>query len=202
MHLRKVALITAVVVVGATGASVAAVAQATTTPPVAKGKSASDIPIAQYLQQTMDDLAFQEVLDLAPPAAAQASTLKTVDKDATASAQAATKAAAVAAAQPISQQPQIDATVLELDSAGRIVSSGTVLMSPQYPHGVVVPVDANHHTTAVRYRQWDDAGWYANKAQGTIDIVPGRESAALDFMSPYPASLRLHSANALRMLSP
>jgi len=189
VHLRKVALITAVVVVGATGASVAAVAQATTTPPVAKGKSASDIPIAQYLQQTMDDLAFQEVLDLAPPAAAQASTLKTVDKDATASAQAATKAAAVAAAQPISQQPQIDATVLELDSAGRIVSSGTVLMSPQYPHGVVVPVDANHHTTAVRYRQWDDAGWYANKAQGTIDIVPGRESAALDFMSPYPASV-------------
>jgi len=190
VHLRKVALITAVVVVGATGASVAAVAQATTTPPEAASKSTNELPIAQYLRQTMDELAFQEVLDLAPPTPAQARSLRTVDKDATTSAPGVKRSAAtLAAAQPISQQPQIDATVLELDSDGRIVSSGTVLMSPQYPHGVVVPVDANHHTTAVRYRQWDDAGWYANKAKGTIDIVPGRTDAPLDFMSPYPASV-------------
>jgi Beta-lactamase enzyme family len=63
-----------------------------------------------------------------------------------------------------------------------------VLMSPQYPHGVVVPVDADLHTTGVRWRQWDDAGWYTNHAQGTIDVVPGREDAPLDFMLPYPAS--------------
>jgi hypothetical protein len=190
MYSPKVALIAVVVVVGATGTSTAASAQAETTPSVAVSESSSDIPIAQYLQQTMDALAFREVLDLAPPTTAQARALKVgVDKDATTSAQRATHYAAAGAAQPISQQPQIDASVLELDAAGRIVSTGTVLMSPQYPNGVVVPIDSDFHTTAVRYRQWDDAGWYANHAQGTIDIVPGRETAPLDFMSPYPASV-------------
>jgi len=188
VHKRKVALIASCVTIGVVGASVATSAQATTDKPVASGTS---VPIAQYLQQTMDSLAFQEVLDLAPRTVAQASILSSsVDKEAATEEQRATAyAATAAAALPITQQPQIDATVLELDPAGRITSSGTVLMSPQYPHGVVVPVDADHHTTAVRYRQWDDAGWYTNHAQGTIDIVPGREAAPLDFMSPYPASV-------------
>jgi hypothetical protein len=138
----------------------------------------------------MDSLQFQQVLDLAPPDSAQFSALDTgTDKDATSPAQRALRYAATAAAQPISQQPQIDASVLELDDNGHIVSSGTVLMSPQYPHGVVVPVDQNAHTTAVRWRQWDDAGWYTNHGQGSIDVVPGREDAPLDFMSPYPASV-------------
>jgi CubicO group peptidase (beta-lactamase class C family) len=53
----------------------------------------------------------------------------------------------------------------------------------------VVPVDANFHTTAVRWRQWDDQGWYINYGQGSVDVVAGREDAALDFMSPYPASV-------------
>jgi hypothetical protein len=139
--------------------------------------------LAEFLQTKMDELAFQEVLDLAPPARATAKA--SADKEAA----PRVKVVAAAAAQPISQQPQIDATVLELDGYGRITGSATVLMSPQYQHGTVVPVDENHHTTAVRWRQWDDAGWYANRAQGTIDIVPGREDAPLDFMSPYPASV-------------
>jgi hypothetical protein len=145
--------------------------------------------LAEFLQTKMDELAFQEVLDLAPrtsAATASARATTTVDKEAAAP---RAKTFAAAAAQPISQQPQIDATVLELDDEGRITGSATVLMSPQYQHGVVVPVDENHHTTAVRYRQWDDAGWYTNHAQGTIDVVPGREDAPLDFMSPYPASV-------------
>lgn len=120
--------------------------------------------LAEFLQTTLDGLAFQEVLDNDPPGDAPAG-------------------------QPIVQQPQIDATVLELDKAGAITGSATVLMSPQHPGGVVVPVDGNHHTDGVRWRQWDDAGWYANQAQGTIDIVPGREDAPIDFMSPYPASV-------------
>ena len=190
MQKRKVALITASVVTAVLAASAGLSAHADT---VTASKSANVLPIADYLQQTMDALAFQEVVDLAPRTVAQASTLTaTVDKDATTTAQRATLYAASAAAAaplPISQQPQIDASILELDAAGHIVSSGTVLMSPQYPHGVVVPVDTDYHTTAVRYRQWDDAGWYTNHAQGTIDIVPGREAAALDFMSPYPASV-------------
>ncbi|MFG1607363.1 serine hydrolase [Actinoplanes sp. NPDC049265] len=143
------------------------------------GARASAPPLDDFLRSTMDGLAFQEVLDLAPPARSVAS----LDKE------AAPRVKALADPQPISQQPQIDATVLELDGDGRITGSATVLMSPQYPNGVIVPVDDNQHTTAVRWRQWDDAGWYANHAQGTIDVVPGRENAPLDFMSPYPASV-------------
>lgn len=125
--------------------------------------------IAHVLRQALDGLAFQQVLDLAPPGCTQR------DEG--------------AGPRPIAQQPQIDASVLELDAEGRIVSSGTVLMSPRYPHGVVVPVDRDLHTTAVRWREWDDAGWYANQGHGTVDVVPGRENAPLDFMLPYPASV-------------
>lgn len=142
--------------------------------------------LAQYLQQTMDGMNFQEVLDLAPRTSASFAALATVDKDALTTRQ---REQVYSAPQPISQQPQINATVLELDPAGHIVNSGTVLMSPQYPHGVVVPVDRNFHTTGVRYREWDDAGWYANHGQGTIDVVPGRDTAPLDFMLPYPGSV-------------
>jgi hypothetical protein len=147
--------------------------------------------VARELQQTMDQLHFEQVLDLAPPTSAQARTLgaQSVDKDATTPEQRAKRFAALAEPQPIVQQPQIDTTVIELDEHGRAISSGTVLMSPQYPHGIVVPVDGNYHTDGVRWRQWDDAGWYTNHAQGTIDIVPGRENAPIDFMEPYPASV-------------
>src|SRR5918999_2142055 len=143
--------------------------------------------VARHLQRTMDQLNFEEVLDLAPPGSTQARALGAgVDKEA-----AANRGLPHAAAdpQPIVQQPQVDATVLELDRHGRPVSSGTVLMSPQYPRGVVVPVDRNFHTEQVRWRQWDDAGWYANRGQGSIDVVPGRENAPIDFMQPYPASV-------------
>jgi hypothetical protein len=147
--------------------------------------------VARKLRQTMDDLRFEQVLDLAPPGSAQARTLtgSSVDKEARTQRQRAKVYAATDDPKPISQQPQIDATVIELDRAGRPVSSGTVLMSPQYPHGKIIPVDDNYHTSDVRWRQWDDAGWYADHGQGTIDIVPGREEASTDFMSPYPASV-------------
>ena len=217
--LRKKRLLTwtVAVVVGAGVLSVAATAGAET---VASKKS-TDAPLAEFLRQTMDGLAFQQVLDLAPRTAAQASALSAslsasasaststsastsasmdnnvdkdadnnVDKVAATPAQRAQRLATLAAtAQPISQQPQINATVLELNNAGRITGSATVLMSPQYAHGVVVPLDQNLHTSDVRWRQWDDAGWYVNHAQGTIDVVPGREAAPLDFMLPYPASV-------------
>jgi beta-lactamase class A len=140
--------------------------------------------VAEELRRTMDELRFEEVLDLAPPSTVGALSGNQVDKEA-----AVPRTYAVAAPEPISQQPQLDATVIELDGHNRPVASGTVLMSPQYPDGKIVPVDRNFHTTAVRWRQWDDAGWYANRAQGTIDVVPGRENAPLDFMLPYPASV-------------
>ncbi|GAA0925661.1 serine hydrolase [Nonomuraea longicatena] len=144
--------------------------------------------LARFLQQAMDEARFQEVLDLAPPASAPAATLADVEEKMATSPQEYARLFA-ADPKPITQQPQLDVTVLELDPLGRPVASGTVLMSPQHPNGVAVPVDRNLRTTAVRWRQWDDRGWYANQGRGTIDIVPGREQAPIDFMSPYPASV-------------
>ncbi|GLZ11332.1 hypothetical protein Acsp04_15670 [Actinomadura sp. NBRC 104425] len=148
-------------------------------------------PLAERLRATIDRLRFEEVLDTAPPGTAQAGALRTaVDKEATQSPrQRARLYAAAADPKPIVQQPQMDATIIELDRKGRPVSSGTVLMSPLYKDGVVVPVDRNLSTTSVRWRQWDDAGWYANKGQGSIDVVAGRENAPLDHMLNYPASV-------------
>ncbi|WP_345356248.1 hypothetical protein, partial [Actinoallomurus liliacearum] len=146
-------------------------AQADTDPPPISA-------IADKLQQTMDGLRFQDVLDTDPvttATAARALMANSVDKDAKTPEQRAKTYAAAAGNQPIFQQPQLDVTVIELDENNRPVSSGTVLMSPQYPHGKVIPVDKNFHTSDVRWRQWDDAGWYTNHAQGTIDVVPGRE---------------------------
>jgi Beta-lactamase enzyme family len=174
-------------------ASPAGAAAAARPSPASAAQPAQDAPVsavARQLQKTMDRLQFQQVLDLAPPGSAQAKALSSsVNKDARTPRQLAHMFASAAAPQPIVQQPQIDATVLELDKRGRIVSSGTVLMSPQYPHGVVVPVDQDFHTSDVRWRQWDDSGWYTNHGQGTIDVVPGRENAPIDFMLPYPASV-------------
>ncbi|WP_433330336.1 serine hydrolase [Spirillospora sp. CA-294931] len=142
---------------------------------------------AERLRQTLESLNFQEVLDTAPPGSAQARSIMstTVDKEAHRNA----RRASVADPKPIVQQPQVDATVIELDRRGRPVSSGTALMSPLYPKGVAVPVDGNLSTKDVRWRQWDDKGWYANKGQGTLDVVPGRENAPVDHMLNYPASV-------------
>lgn len=169
-------------------AAVVVTAGLTTVVTTAQAATARRPALAEFLRQTMDGLNFQEVLDLAPrTASTSVRSLRTVDKDAVAVAPPA--AAAVAAAQPVSQQPQINATVLELDAHGRVTGSALVLMSPQYPHGQIVPLDADLHTADVRWRQWDDAGWYTNHAQGTVDVVPGRENATYDFMLPYPASV-------------
>jgi hypothetical protein len=178
--MRKIRLIslTAVAVVTAGLAMAATTARASTV----QASTARRPALPDFLRQTLDGLNFQEVLDLAPRTASTL-TVRTVDKDAVAA-----RSAVATSAQPISQQPQINATVLELDNAGRVTGSALVLMSPQYPHGQIVPLDSDLHTTDVRWRQWDDAGWYTNHAQGTIDVVPGRENAAYDFMLPYPAS--------------
>ncbi len=148
--------------------------------------------LAKFLRQALDSQQFEQVLDTNPPTStAELNALRQdgADKEAKQLPPKAELRAAAAAAAPITQQPQIDLTVIELNRLGRPVSSGTVLMSPQYPDGKAVPVDDNLHTTDVRWRQWDDAGWYANRGQGSIDIVPGRENAPIDFMSPYPASV-------------
>ncbi|MEV5708774.1 serine hydrolase [Actinoallomurus sp. NPDC052274] len=149
--------------------------------------------VARKLQKTMAALQFGQVLDTEPPTSTQAKKSASVDVDpekklAGRDRAPKLKAAAIAAATQIHQQPNVDVTVLELDDKGRPVSSGTVVTSPTYKNGVIVPVDRNFHTTAVRYRHWDTNLWNTNNGQGDTDVVPGRENAPIDFMSPYPAS--------------
>lgn len=192
MNQRRLGALLAVAAAGLMSVPSGLAAQAASTPlAAASGPGSPVTPIAQELRRTMDKLQFQQVLDLAPPGSAASKALPTgVNKNVvTPQQRARIYATDTSSPQPIVQQPQVDATVLELDKAGRIISSGTVLMSPQYPHGIVVPVDQNFHTSDVRWRQWDDSGWYTNHAQGTIDVVPGRENAPIDFMLPYPASV-------------
>jgi hypothetical protein len=83
----------------------------------------------------------------------------------------------------------VDAAVIELDNKGRPRSSADALLSPQYPHGVTVPLDQNLTTDKVRWRWWDDDEWDANNGKGTQDVLPGREAAPIDFTSPFPASV-------------
>ncbi|WP_163571901.1 serine hydrolase [Fodinicola feengrottensis] len=79
--------------------------------------------------------------------------------------------------------------MIELDASGHAISAADVVMSPQYPKGKIVPLDGNLSTDQVRYRAWDDDTWDSNGGQGTIDAIPGRENAPIDFMAPYPASV-------------
>ncbi|WP_221762655.1 serine hydrolase [Nonomuraea sp. WAC 01424] len=161
-------------------------------PANAEADNGSGSALAHFLQQALGRQRFEQVLDTNPPTSAtdlDALRREGAAKEAKQVPQKADLRAAAAAAAPITQQPQIDLTVIELDRLGRPLSSGTVLMSPQYPEGKIVPMDDKLRTSAVRWRQWDDAGWYANRGQGSIDILPGRENAAIDFMSPYPASV-------------
>jgi hypothetical protein len=153
-------------------------------------QAASPGDLAYQLQKTVAGVKFGEVLDTEPPASAKKFSDVDPEKRLARPEQAPKlKSAVAAAATQIHQQPNVDTTVIELDENGRPVSSGTVLTSPQNPNGVVVPVDANLHTAAVRYRHWDTNLWDTNNGQGNSDIVPGRENAPIDFMSPYPASI-------------
>lgn len=87
------------------------------------------------------------------------------------------------------QHPNLDVAVVELDGSGRPRAAADVLFSPQYPDGVSIPLGADLGTEAVRWRQWDDDLWDHAGGQGSIDVIAGREGAAVDFMAPYPASV-------------
>lgn len=117
-------------------------------------------------------------------------------------------------AQPVKNMPNIDVAVIELDANGNATRAANVLVSRDYPSGVVVPIDkvagaaGSFGVTSVRWRRWDIdrynggtfdqhngkqltvKGWTDNPALTSADdIVAGRESAPLQFMAPYPASL-------------
>jgi hypothetical protein len=107
----------------------------------------------------------------------------------------------------ISTPPNVDVAVIELDRSGRARRAADVLVSRDYPSGVLVPIDRSRGTTAVRFRRWDidrwnggtfgpdgvqtsAKGWSDNPPRtGADDIVADREQAPFEFMAPYPASL-------------
>jgi hypothetical protein len=142
-------------------ASVGVVAHADTEP--AATDAVRGTRLAAQLRQAIDDQAYQEVIDMTPPSAG--------------------------GPRPIHQMPNVDAAVIELDHAGRPRSTANVLFSPRYPDGVAVPLDRNMYSDQVRWRYWNDGEWDSNNGQGTRDVLPGRETARLDFSSPYPASV-------------
>ena len=110
-------------------------------------------------------------------------------------------------AQPTPYMPNIDVAVITLDSTGAMIDRANVMLSRDYPTGLVVPLDPNGGATAVRFRRWDIArydggtyssstgkqtstkGWTNNPAlTDADDIVTGRQNAPYQFMAPYPAS--------------
>ncbi len=111
-------------------------------------------------------------------------------------------------AKQIAHMPNVDVAVIQLDAEGRAVACANVLLSRDYPNGLVVPVDVNNGANTVRFRRWDierwnggtfvagtnqplaTKGWTNNPPlTDADDIAPGRVNAAFQFMAPYPASL-------------
>jgi hypothetical protein len=108
----------------------------------------------------------------------------------------------------VAQMPNVDIAVIQLDKRGELKDVANVLMSRDYPTGLVVPLDTNYTASSVRWRKWDiersdggtfsyqdgsqltTKGWIDNPPLTTADdIVQGRRSAPYQFMAPYPASL-------------
>lgn len=107
----------------------------------------------------------------------------------------------------IAHHPNIDLAVIALDRKGRARAVGNVLFSRDHPTGIGVPIDDDLGTEAVRWRRWNPDRWNGGTfsetdgSQATTvgwkdnpplsaddDIVPGRDEAPIEFMSPYPAS--------------
>ena len=151
--------------------------------------------LAEALRWAINAQNFKDVLDTTPPVAGVGARRAggAVEKyDVTSADLAAAQQRSLGAVEPkpLHQTPNLDAAVIELDGAGRPVAMADVLLSPQYPNGVVVPLDRHGLSTdQVRYRWWDDDEWDANGGKGTRDVLAGREGAPIDFSSPYPASV-------------
>lgn len=58
-------------------------------------------------------------------------------------------------AKQIAHTPKVDVAVIQLDEAGQAVACANVLLSQDYPNGLVVPVDLDGGAAEVRFRRWD-----------------------------------------------
>ncbi|WP_089959195.1 serine hydrolase [Lentzea xinjiangensis] len=158
----------------------------------AAGAGEEHHPLAERLREAIVAQNFKDVIDLTPPESGTARAAGQREKYDPSPAELAGKARVLAAqaGKPLHQTPNMDAAIIELNPAGQPESVANVLLSPQYPNGVVVPVeDKSLATDQVRYRWWDDTEWDVNGGKGTRDVLAGRENAPIDFSSPYPASV-------------
>ncbi len=108
----------------------------------------------------------------------------------------------------IAHPPNVDVAVIQLDEQGRQVDGADVLLSRDYPRGLIVPLDPDTGASRVQFIRWDiersDGGTYSHgdgnrlTAKGWTNdpplteadaILPGRANAPVQFMAPYPASL-------------
>ncbi|WP_158846585.1 serine hydrolase [Saccharothrix deserti] len=193
-------LLTATALVGAT----TLVGAMTTVSTASAGDNVS-ARLAEALRQAVVAQDFKDVIDLTPPEQVTASGRAGTSRAGTSRAGAPEKydsvpaeemaaelsaSSSAAAGRPIHQMPNMDLAVIELDGYGRPIAMADVLLSPQYPNGVVVPLNKRKLATdQVRYRWWDDTEWDVNGGKGTRDVLAGRENAPIDFSSPYPASV-------------
>jgi len=180
-HRRKYLAVTAIAAVTMTVCSVGA---ATNSPASASVNPVAGRVLAESLRLAVDHQNFKDVLDTTPPDLSAQRPAFTPDKQE----DATPRAVDPAVAKPLHQTPNMDAAVIELDDNGRPTAMADVLLSPQYPHGITVPLTRNMSTDQIRYRWWDDYEWDHNGGLGTRDVLPGRENAPIDFDSPYPGS--------------
>ena len=124
-------------------------------------------------------------------------------------------------AKKIAHPPNVNVAVIQLDADGRMVDRAYVLLSRDYPDGLVVPLDKNTGAGCVRFLRWDIErsdggtfssddghqfavkGWTNNPPLTEADdLVPGRTNAPYQFMAPYPASLfkSMVAFHAMRMV--
>ena len=148
----------------------------------------AESPLAKALLSAVREARFEQVIDFGP-----------ANED---------RNIAPGSAKRIAHAPNVDLAVIQLDAGGRAVAWANVLLSRDYPDGLVVPVDLNAGAASVRFRRWDIERWNGgnfkpgNEAPETIkgwtnhpplteadDIVPRRTHAPHQFMAPYPASL-------------
>ncbi|MCX2947965.1 serine hydrolase [Lentzea sp. NEAU-D7] len=173
MKLKRISLVCA---------ALAVVAASTTPVATADGQ-----PLAERLREAVAAQNFKDVVDLTPPGAQPSAQHEEYDPS---PAELMRRARTRSEGRPLHQTPNLDVAVIKLDPAGRPQAVANVLLSPQHPNGVVVPVQPRSLSTdQVRYRWWNDAEWDTNGGRGTRDVLPGRENAPIDFSSPYPASV-------------
>ena len=111
-------------------------------------------------------------------------------------------------AQTIAHPPNVNVAVIQFDAEGKMVDRAYVLLSRDYPDGLIVPLNKDAGASSVRFLRWDiersDGGTFSGDdghqltAKGWTnnpplteadDLVAGRTNAPYQFMAPYPASL-------------